>query len=64
MRLDGALLNKIQRMRCGALNAVSYTHLDCYAGGDAWLYPHFYSADGGAVPFDWWHPLYLSLIHI
>ena len=31
---------------------------DCYAGGDAWLYPRFYSADGGAVPFDWRHPLY------
>ena len=24
----------------------------------AMLYPHFYSADGGAVPFDWRHPLY------
>lgn len=20
--------------------------------------PHFYSADGGTVPFDWRHPLY------
>ena len=30
----------------------------CHAGGDAWLHPHFYSADGGAVPFDWRHPLY------
>ena len=33
-----------------------YRHLhrhlcrDCYAGGDAWLYPHFNSADGGVVP--------------
>ena len=29
-----------------------------YKVGDAWLYPHFYSADGGTVPFDWRHPLY------
>lgn len=50
-RLEGKRFNYYRHL---------HRHLcrDCYAGGDAWLYPHFYSADGGTVPFDWRHPLY------